>query len=371
MSDPREMFVLKSGQWAGVAGSNKSNRRVILNARKMRFDGSNKLDGEGAGEGVKGAERAVEGNEGGEGGAEAPLQDKKAEELNTTQKMAKFTKTLVETALVLSPESSLENLVAFLDSTSALRSLDLSEIDFQSEAAVALFVNIYHALLQHALLLLGPPTKHSITHFMRCVCYEIGGDVFSLSELEYCVIRGRLGPPSHSRSFYVEPSKSSAEAFKMYALGGVDARVDFVLHTGECAGREGGGRDGRKERDGWKECDELCLTNPSHSRPLVQPRRRSRTGLRGVALVPTQRGEHGAHSKHHRRGQQEEERHAARVLQDLQGRLRGRRPAQQPQIRAEVLGEEGVGGSQLAACRGSRGQVSAPGGRLRGGSQKG
>jgi hypothetical protein len=38
MSDPREMFVLKSGQWAGVGGSSKSNRRVILNARRMRFD---------------------------------------------------------------------------------------------------------------------------------------------------------------------------------------------------------------------------------------------------------------------------------------------------------------------------------------------
>ena len=37
-SDPRENFVLKSGQWAGVAGSNRSNRRVVLNARRMRFD---------------------------------------------------------------------------------------------------------------------------------------------------------------------------------------------------------------------------------------------------------------------------------------------------------------------------------------------
>ena len=39
-SNPRENFVLKSGQWAGVAGSNKSNRRVVLNARRMRFDGA-------------------------------------------------------------------------------------------------------------------------------------------------------------------------------------------------------------------------------------------------------------------------------------------------------------------------------------------
>lgn len=67
---------------------------------------------------------------------------------------------------------------------------------------------------------------------MRCVCYEIGNDVFSLSELEYCVIRGRLSAPQSSRSFFVEPSKSSADAFRFYALGAVDARVNFVLHTG-------------------------------------------------------------------------------------------------------------------------------------------
>ena len=89
-------------------------------------------------------------------------------------------------ALSLSPTSSLENLVVFLDTTSCLRSINLPDMDLGGETAVCFFVNIYHSLLQHALLLLGPPTKSSVTHFMRCVCYEIGNDVFSLAELE-CV----------------------------------------------------------------------------------------------------------------------------------------------------------------------------------------
>ncbi|GMI41384.1 hypothetical protein TeGR_g3289 [Tetraparma gracilis] len=149
-----------------------------------------------------------------------------------TSEAAEFSRRLLTTALGLSPDSSLENLVAFLDSTSCLRSLKMPDIDLASETAVCFFVNVYHSLLQHALLLLGPPTKSSVTHFMRCVCYEIGNDVFSLAELEYCVIRGRLSAPQSSRSFFVEPSKSSADAFRFYALGAVDARVNFVLHTG-------------------------------------------------------------------------------------------------------------------------------------------
>jgi hypothetical protein len=154
---------------------------------------------------------------------------------NPTQEAAAFSKKLVESALALTPDSTLENLVAFLDSSAALRSMDISEIDLQSEAAVVMFVNVYHCLLQHALLLLGPPTKHSIAHFMRCVCYEIGKDVFSLSELQYCLIRGKLSAATHNRHYIVEPSRSSVDAFKVFALGAVDARVNFVLHAGLAA----------------------------------------------------------------------------------------------------------------------------------------
>ena len=81
-------------------------------------------------------------------------------------------------SLSLTPESSLEDLVDFLDMCSCLRSLDLTAIDFDGDLAVRFFVNVYHCLLQHALLLLGPPSKNSVSHFLRCVCYEIGGDIF-------------------------------------------------------------------------------------------------------------------------------------------------------------------------------------------------
>jgi hypothetical protein len=97
-------------------------------------------------------------------------------------------------------------------------------------------VNIYHCLMQQALLLSvnGPLTKKSITHFMRTSCYEIGGDVFSLAELQFCVIRGKMSKPVAPKPPYIEPPKKS-NAHRYYALGYTDCRVHFLLNTGDTA----------------------------------------------------------------------------------------------------------------------------------------
>jgi hypothetical protein len=43
--------------------------------------------------------------------------------------------------------------VKFHDATSKLRTISLDRIDLSSSEAVCIFVNLYHCLLQHALLL--------------------------------------------------------------------------------------------------------------------------------------------------------------------------------------------------------------------------
>ena len=68
-------------------------------------------------------------------------------------------------------------------------------------------------------------------NFMRTHCYEIGGDVFSLAELEACVIRGNLPKPYYPKPPYVQPHRSSA-AYFVYALDYLDPRVMFVLNRG-------------------------------------------------------------------------------------------------------------------------------------------
>ena len=117
-------------------------------------------------------------------------------------------------------ERNPRDFVDFLDATSRLRSIDLRDLDLSSDAALCLVLNLYHCLLQHSLLLSieGPPSKKSVGHFKRVSCYEIGNDVFSLAELECCLLRGRMNRPTNPRSPYIEAPKASQTAYRHYAL---------------------------------------------------------------------------------------------------------------------------------------------------------
>ena len=63
---------------------------------------------------------------------------------------------------------------------------------------------------------------------MRCNCYEIGGNVFSLAELECVVIRGELSRGVNTKPPYVEAPKAS-KGYHLYSLTRVDARINFIL----------------------------------------------------------------------------------------------------------------------------------------------
>ena len=132
-------------------------------------------------------------------------------------------------------ENQPRDFIDFLDATSRLRSINLRDIDLSSDAAFCLVLNLYHCLLQHSLLLSidGPPSKKTVGTFKRASCYEIGNDIFSLAELECCLLRGRTSKPSNARSPYVEAPKASQSAYRHYALGVTDPRINFVLHQGD------------------------------------------------------------------------------------------------------------------------------------------
>lgn len=67
---------------------------------------------------------------------------------------------------------------------------------------------------------------------MRTNCYEIGGDVFSLAELNVRVIRGNMSKAIHPRSPFVQAPRKS-RAHLAYALGEADPRINFVLNTAD------------------------------------------------------------------------------------------------------------------------------------------
>jgi hypothetical protein len=70
--------------------------------------------------------------------------------------------------------------------------------------------------------------QRSATQFKRRSCYEIGDDVFSLSELECLVIRGKTSRPSRiTLPFVAAPKKS--KAYIIYALDATDYRINFLL----------------------------------------------------------------------------------------------------------------------------------------------
>ncbi len=189
ISDPREAFVLKSGQW-------RPSSRIILNARRMSFDVPASA-------------------------ATAALS------MSPSQLSEKALRMVYD----LSPDSGTERLVAFLDLCSSFRVLPLHLLDLASDEALAFFLNIYHTLLQHALLLLGPPSSKDWAAFFTSVSYEIGPDVFSLTEIEHCVLRGGLSRPRSVPRHMASPPHAEDDHYR-YALGKADFRVNFALVNG-------------------------------------------------------------------------------------------------------------------------------------------
>ena len=204
------------GKWATITSSSKRKQRIILNGRRQRFDCAS-FNAEAR---VTATENSIE-----VGGGLIEKEEQFVEGL--LLKACSFTVEMLE--------RNPRDFVDFLDATSRLRSIDLRDLDLSSDAALCLVLNLYHCLLQHSLLLSieGPPSKKSVGHFKRVSCYEIGNDAFSLAELECCLLRGRMNRPTNPRSPYIEAPKASQTAYRHYALGATDARINFVLHQGD------------------------------------------------------------------------------------------------------------------------------------------
>jgi hypothetical protein len=67
-------------------------------------------------------------------------------------------------------------------------------------------------------------------NFFENVSYEIGGDVFSLAELEYCVVGGKLEMPASIPRGWCAPPPSGDDHY-VYALQMVDRRVRLSLNS--------------------------------------------------------------------------------------------------------------------------------------------
>ena len=132
---------------------------------------------------------------------------------------------------------SMDQLTSFLDNTVDLKQVNLDDIDFDSNQALCFFVNVYHVLLLHSRLVLETPNKSTWAAYYHRACYEIGDDIFSLAEIEHCVLRGgSLSTYDHKKiksiSRHAAQPPPESDSHYAYALGISDKRAHFLLNNG-------------------------------------------------------------------------------------------------------------------------------------------
>jgi len=92
------------------------------------------------------------------------------------------------------PESR-QALVAFLDAAAAIKRCSLTSLSESERICFAL--NLYHLMISHAHLVLGPPrSSYHWATFATTVAYQCADDVFTSAELEHCLIRAGMSAPS-------------------------------------------------------------------------------------------------------------------------------------------------------------------------------
>lgn len=83
-------------------------------------------------------------------------------------------------------------------------------------------------MISHAFLVLGPPDSSLkwISYFNN-IAYQVSDDIFSLTELEHCIIRAKMSYPSQFFSRFVLPNSHYT-----MALTQPDFRINFALNCG-------------------------------------------------------------------------------------------------------------------------------------------
>eukprot|EP00013_Stygamoeba_regulata_P017219 CAMPEP_0177680652 /NCGR_PEP_ID=MMETSP0447-20121125/30289_1 /TAXON_ID=0 /ORGANISM="Stygamoeba regulata, Strain BSH-02190019" /LENGTH=1306 /DNA_ID=CAMNT_0019190001 /DNA_START=99 /DNA_END=4019 /DNA_ORIENTATION=- len=177
--DPRKLFVQKgSVRW-------KEQDRIVLNCRRMMFN-----------------------------------------LFKTHLSAPDLSAILLEMVLALNPDSPQDLVAEFLDATSQLKIVKISNLN--GEEALAFFINIYHVLLLHGFLVLGPPdTAVSKQEYYANLSYEVSGILFSLNEIE-SILRGGAAAKVIPNATRLSADNPRAK----FCLKQADRRLSFVLNYG-------------------------------------------------------------------------------------------------------------------------------------------
>jgi hypothetical protein len=181
VDEPMQEFLHKSTMW-------DCNKRRILNCRRYSF--------------------------------RTPTYDEQPESMGLVQKA-------LELATALQPKGPNDrDLEDFLDCSAALKEADSRSL--VEEERLAFFLNLYHVMIMHAYIVLGPPDSGPkwISYF-NTIAYQCSDDIFSLAELEHNIIRSEMSYPSQFLSRFVLPKSTFP-----FALAKKDFRINFALNCG-------------------------------------------------------------------------------------------------------------------------------------------
>ena len=129
-------------------------------------------------------------------------------------------------ALEPQEDSEETNLRAFLTCTSLLKGVNVNGLG--EKERLAFFLNLYHVMIMHAFLVLGPPdSSFQWISYFNTISYQCSDEIFSLSELEHNIIRASMSYPSNFVSKFVVPKSQ----FR-FALTQSDYRINFALDCG-------------------------------------------------------------------------------------------------------------------------------------------
>jgi hypothetical protein len=125
---------------------------------------------------------------------------------------------------------------AFMDKLVQLSSCDLTLLAPLAWTRIAFFINIYHCLLLHGLLLMGGSAKNRVQgkamhSFYTRTCYVIGGYRFSLSDIRDGVLRNNKCFPGALHPTFTMKNDPRA------ALCVNEMRLLFLLHESETVWR--------------------------------------------------------------------------------------------------------------------------------------
>lgn len=186
LDDPTEEFLHKSSVWS-------CKQRRILNCRKFSFSSL------------------------GQEGFEAK---------KPSRHPCVLVEELLRLALEPMDETEDSHLRAFLDTASELKAVSVARLT--EVERMAFFINLYHVMAMHAFLVLGTPnSSFKWASYFNMISYQCSDDIFSLTELEHCIIRAAMNYPSQFVAKYVLPKST----FR-FALTHADYRINFALNCG-------------------------------------------------------------------------------------------------------------------------------------------